>query len=79
MTTEISHLRLQLPPGFEHRAQRIGRLVGEALARRDGLPAGRIDQLRVGPVQVECRHSDHEVAGRIAASIHIAITTAHGG
>lgn len=73
MITEISHLHLQLPPGFEHRAQRISRLVGEALAQRDDLGPGRINQLGVGPVQVEHHHSDHEVARRIAASIHSAI------
>lgn len=73
MITEIGHLHLQLPPGFEHRAQRIGRLVGETLAQRNDLGPGRIDRLGVGPVQVELRHSDHEVARRIAASIHSAI------
>ena len=73
MITEIGHLHLQLPPGFEHRAQRIGRLVGETLAQRNDLGPGRIDRLSVGPVQVEHRHSDHEVARRIAASIHSAI------
>lgn len=74
MTTEIGHLHLQLPPGFEHRAQRIGRLVGETLAQRNDLDPGRINHLGVGPVQVESHHSDHEVAWRIAASIHSAIT-----
>lgn len=74
MITEIGHLHLQLPHGFEHRAQRIGRLVGEALAQRDDLGPGRIHHLGVGPVQVEFRNSDHEVARRIAASIHSAIT-----
>ncbi|ADW19397.1 hypothetical protein Despr_3270 [Desulfobulbus propionicus DSM 2032] len=69
MTTEIDHLRLQLPAGFEHRAQRIGRLVGEALAGRDDLGFGRVDQLRVGPVQVEADHSDRRIAHQIADAI----------
>ena len=77
MSTEIGQLRLQLPAGFEDRAQRIGRLVGEALAQRDDLPAGRIEQLRVGPVQVDVRHSDRVVARRIADSIHTAVQAAN--
>lgn len=72
MTTEIGHLQLQLPPGFEQRAQRIGRLVGESLAGRD-LPAGRLAHLRIGPVAVEAHLSDRRVAQRIADSIHAAI------
>lgn len=77
MTTEIGRLLLQLPTGFEDRAGRIGRLVGEALAQRDDLPAGRIDQLRVGPVRVEVGHSDRVVAQRIADSIHAAVKAAN--
>jgi hypothetical protein len=73
MTTEIGILRLQLPAGFEHRAQRIGRLVGEALAGRDDLGSGQVDQLRVGPVQVEADHSDRRIAHQIAEAIHIAL------
>ena len=77
MSTEIGQLRLQLPVGFEHRAQRISRLVGEALAQRDDLPTGRIEQLRVGPVQVDVRHSDQTVARHIADSIHTAVKAAN--
>lgn len=77
MSTEIGQLRLQLPAGFEHRAQRIGRLVGEALVQRDDLPAGHIEQLRVGPVQVDVRHSDQTLARHIADSIHAAVKAAN--
>ncbi|MDD5366290.1 MAG: hypothetical protein PHR30_13205 [Gallionellaceae bacterium] len=73
MTTEIGQLKLRLPAGFEARAARIGRLVGEALARRD-LPAGRMDQVGVGPLQVDARRSDRAIAEHIAQSIHAAIT-----
>lgn len=72
MTAEIGHLQLQLPPGFEQRAQRIGRLVGEFLTRSN-LPAGHFAHLRIGPVVVETHHSDRHVAQRIADSIHAAI------
>ncbi|MDD2463323.1 MAG: hypothetical protein PHI97_04945 [Desulfobulbus sp.] len=73
MSTEIGQLQLQLPPGFEKRAQRIGRLVGENLAGYTSLPTGRIEHLRVGPVAVETHHTDQRVAQRIADSIHAAI------
>lgn len=68
MTTEIGQLTLRLPPGFERRAARIGRLVGEALAAAD-LPAGRIPQLGVGPLQVDARRSDRAIAASIAGAI----------
>ena len=72
MTTEINQLALRLPNGFERRAQRIGRLIGEALARRN-LPAGRVDRIRVGPRTADPRHSDRSVAERIADTIPTAI------
>jgi hypothetical protein len=77
MPAEIGRLLLQLPTGFEDRAGRIGRLVGEALAQRDDLPAGRIEQLQVGPVRVDVRDSDRAVAQQIADSIHAAVKTAN--
>jgi hypothetical protein len=75
MTTEIGRLGLTLPAGFADRAGPIGRLVGEALAACD-LPAGRIAQLKVGPVAVDPRGSDRAVAESIAQSIRTAIS--HG-
>lgn len=77
MPAEIGRLRLQLPAGFEERAGRIGRLVGEVLAQRDDLPPGRIEQLQVGPVRVDVRDSDRAVAQQIADSIHTAVKTAN--
>ncbi len=73
MTTEIGQLNLRLPAGFEGRAQRIGRLVGEALARQAGLPAGQLAQVGVGPLQVDPRRSDRAIADHIAQSIGAAI------
>jgi hypothetical protein len=72
MKTEIGRIQLRLPAGLERRSRRIGRLVGEALARCD-LPAGRVDQLAVGPVTVDVRRSDHAIADHIAGNIHAAI------
>lgn len=79
MKAEIERLHLQLPPGFEGRAQRIGRLVGEALARQPTPGAGRIDAVRVGPLQVDARRSDRAVAEAIAAPIAAAIRAAGRG
>jgi len=73
MKTEIGQLNLRLPAGFEARAQRIGRLVGEALARQEGLPGGQHVRIGVAPVRVDPRRSDRAIAERIVQSIHAAI------
>ncbi|MEK7736198.1 MAG: hypothetical protein AAB319_00325 [Pseudomonadota bacterium] len=72
MKTEIGQINLHLPAGFEARAQRIGRLIGESLARHD-LPAGRLTQVGVGPLHIDPRHSDRAIADNIAQSIGAAI------
>ncbi|MCP5524228.1 MAG: hypothetical protein H7A46_22055 [Verrucomicrobiales bacterium] len=72
MSTEIGQLRLTLPPGFERRAHRIGRLVGEALAERT-LPAGRLPRVNVGPLKLDARRSNHAIASDLARHIHLAI------
>lgn len=79
MTTEIGQLNLRLPAGFEARAQRIGRLVGESLARQDGLPGGQVGQIGVGPVRVDARASDRAIAESIAQSIHAALGRCSAG
>ena len=73
MRTEIGRLHLQLPPGFEGRAQRLGRLVGEALAARSGLPSGRLERLKVGPLKLDPSRSDRALAGQVAAAVARAI------
>jgi hypothetical protein len=78
MTTEIGHLNLRLPAGFEARAQRIGRLVGESLARQENLPSGQVAQIGVGPVRVDARASDRAIAAHIAQSIGAAIQRGGG-
>jgi hypothetical protein len=74
MHTEIGHLRLTLPAGFEARAQRLGSLLGEALAARSDLPAGHIEQLGIGPLQIDAGHSDRAIAEHLAGAIHAALT-----
>lgn len=73
MTIEIGQLNLRLPAGFETRASRIGRLVGEALARQQNLPSVRLSQIGVGPLQIDARRSDRAIADGIAQSISAAI------
>lgn len=65
----IDQLRLVLPPGFEHRAERIARRVAEELA---DLPAPRdlsLKSLSVPSVNVSPNAQDGEIAGSIARSI----------
>jgi hypothetical protein len=57
----IDTLRLQLPAGFEGRAERIGRLLGDALARIDAGAPGA---------------SDFDVAAGIASSVSRQIAAA---
>ncbi len=80
----IDTLRLQLPAGFAHRAERIGRLVGDALARVDlGSDLGRdgadlaLDRLALPPIAIAGGASDFEIAAGIASSVRKQIAAAH--
>ncbi len=66
----IDRLRLQLPPGFEHRAEGIARLVGDALGRRPVSGDRRIARLAPPAVEITAGTGDREIAGRVAAAIH---------
>ena len=75
----IDTLRLQLPAGFERRAERIGRLLGDALARIDtGAPGAELtlDRLALPPITIAPGASDFDVAAGIAASVHHQIAAA---
>ena len=68
----IDTLRLQLPAGFERRAERIGRLLGDALARIDtGAPGAdlTLDRLALPPIAIALGASDIDVAAGIASSV----------
>jgi hypothetical protein len=77
---KIDRLRLSLPAGFEARAGRIARLVGDELA---GLPlaAGelQLDHLALPPVSVARGASDRRVAGAVAAAIASGLNPNGGG
>ncbi len=74
----IDRLRLRLPREHAARAARIGRLLGEELARLDW-PAGRIEALRLPPLQLSPAGSDRQLARRIAQAIHAQVNTGKGG
>ncbi|WP_374584063.1 hypothetical protein [Ideonella dechloratans] len=75
MRLEIDHLALQLPAGFEARAPRIARLLGEALARPEHLGGLRLARnaalpaLQLPPLAVQTGHSDAAIAQRLAQSV----------
>jgi hypothetical protein len=65
----IDSLRLRLPAGFEHRAQRIGRLLGEALARIELGSSAVIEGLALAPIAIAGNATDAEVASGIADAV----------
>lgn len=67
---DIQTLKLQLPDGYESRAGRIGRLLGDALAERPVTQSAQIARLRVGPLTLNEGASDRQVARQIAQAIH---------
>jgi hypothetical protein len=78
----IDALSLRLPAGFEHRAERIGRLLGDALARMEpgfGAAPMAFERLAPAPVVVASNHTDVEVATAIAASVHHLLIAARRG
>ena len=72
----IDTLRLQLPAGFEHRAERIGRLLGDALAQIDAGAGLALDRLALPPIQLAPGASDADVARTIAHSVRHQIVAA---
>jgi len=76
----IDRLRLSLPAGFERRAGRIARLLGDELAALP-LAAGevRLDRLALPPVDVARGASDRQVAGAVAAAVAAGLNPGRGG
>jgi len=66
---DIQRLRLQLPEGYEHRASRIVRLVGQALAREPVSHNGETAHLHIGPMALPEGATDRQAADRIARAI----------
>ena len=75
----IDTLRLQLPAGFEGRAERIGRLLGDALARIDACAPGAeftLERLAPPPITISPGAIDFYVAAGIASSVSRQIAAA---
>lgn len=69
----IERMKLRLPDGFQHRADRIARLVSEELAEISFETDITIERLEVPPIKVEPVNDDQQIARRIATAIHTQI------
>jgi len=65
----IDTLSLRLPAGFEHRAERIGRLVGDAIADLDVTESRAFDRLALPAIHVERSANDAQIATAIAHAV----------
>ena len=70
----IDRLNLQLPHGFEHRADTIARRVGDELARLSWSGMYELKHVLLPSLTVRPEQSDHQIAALIARSIHSQIT-----
>jgi len=69
----IEKMRLDLPRGFEDRAEHIGRLVVHHLS---GMPVQgdlHIARLSLPPVRIHSAASDEQVARQVAQSIQVQV------
>ncbi|HWM92798.1 MAG TPA: hypothetical protein VN493_18685 [Thermoanaerobaculia bacterium] len=74
----IDQLKLTLPPGFEHRAERIARRVAEELAAFPVASDVSIRSLSLPPIEISAGGmgaSDAAIAGRIARAISESVQT----
>jgi hypothetical protein len=66
---QIERLQMHLPPGFEHRATHIARLVGEILASQHLPQAQALDAVSLTTQRIPLQSSDAEVAGIIVRDL----------
>lgn len=78
MNLTIDRLSLQLPPGFEHRADAIARRLGDELARLPWSGTYEQNHIQLPPQQVQREHTDRQIAAQIARAIHGQITREKG-
>lgn len=74
----VDRFSLQLPPGFEHRADTIARRVGDELSRLPWSGDYELDHLQLAPQTVRPEQSDHQIAAQIARAIYSQITRGKG-
>ncbi len=65
----IDRMRLNLPNGFEHRGERIGRLVARKLGKTPVKADISIESLSVPAVHIHPAFTDEQVALRVADAI----------
>ncbi len=75
----IDRLRISLPPGFEHRAESVARLVAAELAALPVAGRRRVERLEVPAVEVAAGDGDRHLAGRLATAIHHQLRQTSGG
>ena len=66
----IEKMRLDLPHGFEDRAEHIGRLVVHHLAGMPVQENAHLARLSLPPVRIDPASTDDQVARRVALAIH---------
>ena len=65
----IERLRMRLPPGYQHRATAIARLVADQLARRSVTRDLSLDAVSIAPQRVNPNTPDAEIARLIVDQI----------
>lgn len=75
----IERLRLQLPPGFEHRAHNIARLVGDHLAGHRHTGSMRLDRLSIQGGDISPHATDRQIAAQLARRISTTLGAKTGG
>lgn len=78
MNLTIDHIRLQLPPGFEHRADAIARRLGDELARLSWTGSVTLPQVNIPAQTVPPAWSDQQIARHLAVAVRGQIVRQRG-
>jgi hypothetical protein len=69
MNLTIDRIRLQLPPGLEHRADAIARRLGDELARLPWSGSLNVPQVNLPAQSVQMAWSDQQIARHLAVAV----------
>ncbi|MFA5241079.1 MAG: hypothetical protein WC029_01980 [Sulfuricella sp.] len=69
MNLTIDRIRLQLPPGLEHRADAIARRLGDELARLPWSGSLNVSQVNLPAQSVQPAWSDQQIARHLAVAV----------
>lgn len=78
MNLTIARMHLQLPPGFEHRADGIARRLGEELARLQWPGSVTLPRLSLSPQTIHPAWSDQQIARQLAVAVQGQIVRQRG-